>query len=332
MSRLENIDSVRRRAETEIQALPEGDISSRVGKQVRITGEALKRRILRRVASPIVRLLQKRVRREVEFDLSFHADVLTIGERFANDMTLQKLLDRLGPVTKMRVLIVGCYIGGEDVQFWLRRGVAALYGVDVYDLTATWQAVTPVPAARWGRPLCFQQASVEQLPFVDESFDLIFSDAVMEHVRNLSAAAREMARVLKPRGMALHSFGPLYTTFGGDHCIAAFGADHGYDHLLLEETEYRNKLANRDLFRDVTGDENMAFWAENDQFSFARPSDYVHIFSSHLEIAFTLLKISEEGLAFRRRRPDLWAELRGLGLAEEDLLVKSIVCILRKRE
>ena len=216
MSRLENIDSVRRRAETEIQALPEGDISSRVGKQVRITGEALKRRILRRVASPIVRLLQKRVRREVEFDLSFHADVLTIGERFANDMTLQKLLDRLGPVTKMRVLIVGCYIGGEDVQFWLRRGVAALYGVDVYDLTATWQAVTPVPAARWGRPLCFQQASVEQLPFVDESFDLIFSDAVMEHVRNLSAAAREMARVLKPRGMALHSFGPLYTTFGGD--------------------------------------------------------------------------------------------------------------------
>src|SRR5579859_5179830 len=167
MSRLENIDSVRRRTENEIQALPEGDISSRVGKQVRITGEALKRRILRRVASPIVRLFQKRVRREVEFELSFHADALTIGERFANDMALQKLLDRLGPVTKIRVLIVGCYIGGEDVQFWLRRGVAALDGVDVYDLTATWQAVTPVLAARWGRSLCFQQASVEQLPFLD---------------------------------------------------------------------------------------------------------------------------------------------------------------------
>ena len=113
-------------------------------------------------------------------------------------MTLQKLLDRLGPVTKIRVLILACYIGGEDVQFWLRRGVAALDGVDVYDLTATWQAVTPVLAARWGRSLCFQQASVEQLPFVDESFDLIFSDAVMEHLRNLRAAAREMARVLKP--------------------------------------------------------------------------------------------------------------------------------------
>jgi hypothetical protein len=44
------------------------------------------------------------------------------------------------------------------------------------------------------------------------------------------------------------------------------------------------------------------------------------------------VKISDQGLAFRRRHPDLWAELRGLGLAEQDLLVKSIVCILRKRE
>ena len=44
------------------------------------------------------------------------------------------------------------------------------------------------------------------------------------------------------------------------------------------------------------------------------------------------MKISDQGLAFRHRRPDLWADLRGLGLAEEDLLVKSIVCILRKRE
>ena len=113
MSRLENIDSVRRRAENEIQVLPQGDISSRVGKQVRTTGEALKRRILRRVASPIVRLLQKRVRREVEF-VFLHADALTIDERFANDMTLQKLLDRLGPVTKIRVLILACYIGGEE--------------------------------------------------------------------------------------------------------------------------------------------------------------------------------------------------------------------------
>ena len=280
----------------------------------------------------LVRLLQKRVRREVEFELSFHADALTIGERFANDMALQKLLIRLGPVTKKRVLIVGCYTGGEDVQFWLRRGVAALDGVDVYDLSATWQAVTPVLAARWGRPLCFQQASVEQLPFADESFDLISSDAVMEHVRNLRAAAGEMARVLKPGGMALHSFGPIYTTFGGDHCIAAYGADHGYDHLLLDETEYRNMLADRALFRDVTGDENLAFWAENEQFSFACPSDYIQIFASHFNIAFTLLKISEQGLAFRRRRPDLWAELRSLGLAEENLLVKSIVCVLRKRE
>ena len=131
MPRLDVIAQIRRRLETEIQPLPEGDISGQVGKQVRIMAEPLKRRILRCVAGPTVRLLQKRVRREVELELSFHADALTIGERFANDMALQKLLIRLGPVTEKRVLIVGCYTGGEDVQFWLRRGVAALDGVDV---------------------------------------------------------------------------------------------------------------------------------------------------------------------------------------------------------
>jgi hypothetical protein len=148
LPRLDTIAQIRRRLEAETQSLPEGDISGRVGKLVQISAEPLKRRILRHASGPILHMLQKRVRREVEFELSFHADALTIGERFANDMALQKLLDRLGPVTKKRVLIVGCYIGGEDVQFWLRRGVAALDGVDVYDLTATWQEVTPVLAAR----------------------------------------------------------------------------------------------------------------------------------------------------------------------------------------
>lgn len=40
----------------------------------------------------------------------------------------------------------------------------------------------------------------EALPFKDESFDLILSVVVLEHVRNPFLAAREMKRVLKPGG------------------------------------------------------------------------------------------------------------------------------------
>ena len=324
MSRLENIDSVRRRAENEIQVLPQGDISSR-GKQVRTTGEALKRRILRRVASPIVRLLQKRVRREVEF-VFLHADALTIDERFANDMTLQKLLDRLGPVTKIRVLILACYIGGEAVLVAAGRG-----------------------GSRWRRRLRphshmasgYPRASCAMGPVTLFPAGLGGAAALRRRkLRSHLFGCSDGASPQSARGGARDGAGLEAWTNGTAQLRAALHNIRrrplhcGFwrrSRLLLEETEYRNKLANRDLFRDVTGDENLAFWAENEQFSYARPSDYVHIFSSHLNCIHAA-QDQRGGPCLCRRRPDLWAELRGLGLAEEDLLVKSIVCILRKRE
>ncbi len=42
------------------------------------------------------------------------------------------------------------------------------------------------------------------LPFPDNTFELVFSSNVMEHVQNLQALQVEIARVLKPTGVALH--------------------------------------------------------------------------------------------------------------------------------
>lgn len=43
-------------------------------------------------------------------------------------------------------------------------------------------------------------AALEKIPFRDESFDYVISNAVLEHVRDPFGAAREMTRVLKPGG------------------------------------------------------------------------------------------------------------------------------------
>jgi SAM-dependent methyltransferase len=43
-----------------------------------------------------------------------------------------------------------------------------------------------------------------RLPFPDNTFDLVFSSNVMEHVRDFQGIQLEIARVLKPTGLALH--------------------------------------------------------------------------------------------------------------------------------
>jgi ubiquinone/menaquinone biosynthesis C-methylase UbiE len=48
------------------------------------------------------------------------------------------------------------------------------------------------------------------LPFEDNSFDLIVSYTVFEHVQNYSEAISELARVLKPDGFCLHIFPSRY--------------------------------------------------------------------------------------------------------------------------
>lgn len=47
-----------------------------------------------------------------------------------------------------------------------------------------------------------------QLPYPDDTFDIIFSQQVLEHVFDLDLAFAEMARVLKPEGISLHVYPP----------------------------------------------------------------------------------------------------------------------------
>jgi SAM-dependent methyltransferase len=54
----------------------------------------------------------------------------------------------------------------------------------------------------------------EHLPMPDASVDLILSKALLEHVNGVPKAIREMARVLRPGGVALHLVPCRYSLFG----------------------------------------------------------------------------------------------------------------------
>jgi ubiquinone/menaquinone biosynthesis C-methylase UbiE len=96
-----------------------------------------------------------------------------------------------------RALEVG--YGAGAVQLALAPGVKELHGID---LDADPTTVAPI-LARHGQTSLLKQGSVYELPYEDGYFDLAASFSTFEHLHEYPRALREVARVLKPRGLFL---------------------------------------------------------------------------------------------------------------------------------
>ena len=101
---------------------------------------------------------------------------------------LRQIVDEELPESDSRVLELGA---GDGVR------TAALR--ELYD------DVTPTDPSPFGDVDGMVVADAANLPFEDNSFDLIFSSNVLEHVEKLDEAFVEMKRVLAPGGVMIHS-------------------------------------------------------------------------------------------------------------------------------
>jgi SAM-dependent methyltransferase len=115
--------------------------------------------------------------------------------RYQNERHLSVCVDALNVVDK-RVLEIG--LGeGSDSERLIRNG-ARWSGVD---LTA--ESVERVRTRLMLRDLPhdeLRQGSVLDLPFADDTFDMVFSHGVLHHVPDIKQAQREIHRVLRPGG------------------------------------------------------------------------------------------------------------------------------------
>jgi ubiquinone/menaquinone biosynthesis C-methylase UbiE len=68
------------------------------------------------------------------------------------------------------------------------------------DISAGMLATLAETAAELGVPIATARAEAEELPFADESFDLVFGHAVLHHIPDLPRALTEFERVLRPGG------------------------------------------------------------------------------------------------------------------------------------
>jgi len=81
--------------------------------------------------------------------------------------------------------------------------------------------------------------------FDNNFFDLISSEAVLEHILDLPNAFLEMHRILKPGGLLFHSYDPYFHP-GGGHALGIL--DRPWMHLELNESEYERFLIEKRPF------------------------------------------------------------------------------------
>ena len=97
-----------------------------------------------------------------------------------------------------RVLEIGCGLGTDAINF--ARAGADYTGVDLTERSIE------LVQSRFdfeNLPGNLQTADAENLPFVDNTFDLIYSHGVLHHTPDTQKAINEAHRVLKPGGTAM---------------------------------------------------------------------------------------------------------------------------------
>lgn len=115
--------------------------------------------------------------------------------RYSLEPHILKNLDRIDFADK-HVLEIGLGQGADAEQIARRGGIYS--GADL-----TQESVKRVRMRFELRGLSFDrigQASALELPFEDNSFDIVFSHGVLHHIPEIGTAQAEIARVLKPTG------------------------------------------------------------------------------------------------------------------------------------
>ena len=114
---------------------------------------------------------------------------------YFRDKRAKEILDQIQPQHK-KILDVGCGTGKliSDIKVWYPNN--KFYGIDISPVNIQ-QAQKNINYAE------FKVADVEQLPYSNNFFDILFCTDTLEHVYSLPHTLFEFNRVLKPAGLLI---------------------------------------------------------------------------------------------------------------------------------
>lgn len=231
-----------------------------------------------------------------------------------------------------RLLVQGTGTGW-DVISWAKLRPRQIIATDMFPFEDSWGAVARYCYDRHRVTVDFRVAAIEAVSFLESnSVDLIASDAVYEHCRDLPAVMQESWRILKPGGFIYAGYGPLYFCAGGDHFSGRGGLDTCFNHLRLDPEAYREYLeAYQEEIEDFQGGKR---YIELNLFSYLTTSRYIELYrEAHFAVKELILEISPEALRYQKLFPDKFKFIVNKQkdrCCKDDLLIKANFVTLQK--
>ena len=160
-----------------------------------------------------------------------------------NRAYLDNMLRHVPSLEGRAVLEVGCS-DGLACDLMAIEGAARVVGIDVCEH----------PGSRFKDPRieCHRMAA-DRIEFADNTFDVTFSIAVLEHCPNPHKAIEEMHRVTKPGGLIFVQTAPLYHSPYGHHMFGYFD-DLPWIHLRMSAEEIIELARERGLEERIRAD------------------------------------------------------------------------------
>jgi len=224
---------------------------------------------------------------------------------------------------------------GWDVISWAKLRPRKIIATDMFPFEDSWAEITRYCYDRYNVVVDFRVAAIEAVSFLESnSVDLIASDAVYEHCRDLPGVMQESFRILKPGGCIYASYGPLYFCAGGDHFSGRGGLETCFNHLLLNSEAYKRYLEAHQA--EIEDFQAGARYIELNLFSYLTTRQYINIYrEAHFVVKEIILEISQDALRFKKIYPDKFDIIVNKHkdrCGPDDLLIKTNLIILQKSE
>ena len=125
----------------------------------------------------------------------------TVVQNYYTLREAERVAEFFLPYLESGMTLLDCGCGPGTVTLGLAEAVAPAQTVGIDLEPSMVDRATSFAAGRRTDNIEFQVADIRDLPFPDDSFDVVFTSAVLEHLGDPERALREIHRVVKPGGL-----------------------------------------------------------------------------------------------------------------------------------